>query len=165
MNDMPTAGGKIKVTDEVMQGFYKMLNNNNISLDTAIADLEQASEQIKKTTIIKRKKEINEVDICTITNGKMYKFKTSDGWLQIDKIVYHKMLEYFKNTKYPSIPNFFEETGIRPEKVSRIIDNEKRATNFSEEMAIEIYTFDEYFVLSNYETYQRIDENGKEDPF
>ena len=100
-----------------------------------------------------------------MNDNKSFKFKIGDGWFQLDKYIYDKMQEYFNRTEYPSIPNFFKENKIRPEKVSRIVNDEKRATVFTEEMAIEIYTFDEYFVLGNYESYKMIDENGKENPY
>ena len=98
--------------------------------------------------------------------SKLYKFQTNDGWMQIDKNIYEKMMHYMNTTDaYHSLPDFFEETGIRPEKASRIISDEKRATIFDEELAILVYTFDEYFVLSKYKTYKMIDESGNENPY
>ena len=100
-----------------------------------------------------------------ISDNKFYKFRVEDGWLQFDKHVYDKIQEYFCKVEYPSILDFFEENSIRPDRVSRIVKDENRATVFTEKIAIEIYTFDEYFVLNNYKSYKMIDENGKENPF
>ena len=160
MNDTTLASvtGKIKVTDKVMHGFYKMLEKDNIKLEDILSDSLQLTERQDNNKI----KNNNLKTSSAMSENHLYRIMVNDGWFQLDRSVYRKMQEYFSTTEYYSISDFFEKTGIRSEKVSRIVTDKNLATIFNEEMAIAIYTFDEYFVLSNYKSYRIIDENEDE---
>lgn len=135
---------------------YYLVCNDDTKKETKVNKSDITIDEIVDTT---------NIDNNIFSNEVLYKFKTVDGWFQLDRTVYRKILEYFKNTEYPSIYNFFMETGIPPKQVSRIIKNEKHATIFNEQIAIDIYTFDECFVLSEYDSYKMIDQNGEENPY
>lgn len=136
--------------------YYYLVCNDDMKKETKVNKSDITIDEIVDAT---------NIDNNIFSNEVLYKFKTVDGWFQLDRTIYRKILEYFKNTEYPSIYNFFMETGIPPKQVSRIIKDEKYATIFNEQIAIDIYTFDECFVLSEYDSYKMIDQNGEENPY
>ena len=136
--------------------YYYLVCNNDIKKETKVNKSDITIDEIIDAT---------NIDNNIFSNEILYKFKTVDGWFQLDRTVYRKILEYFKNNKYPSIYDFFSKTGIPSKQVSRIVKDEKYATIFNEQIAIDVYTFDECFVLSEYDSYKMIDQNGEENPY
>lgn len=97
-----------------------------------------------------------------IANGAdEYKFKVDDGWLQIDKYVFEKMITYVENVEYKCLETFFEIEGYNLNRISRIVPEESRATKMSEEMAILVHTYSECFALVKYSKYYVVDYMGK----
>ena len=91
-------------------------------------------------------------DIC--------KFKVDDGWLQIDKHVFEKMIDYVENADNTCLETFFEQSGYNPNRTSRIVQKESMATKMSEEMSIIVHTYSELFALNKYKEYYVIDYFG-----
>ena len=91
----------------------------------------------------------------------VYKFKVEDGWLQIDKHVFEKMIDYAENAEYKCLETFFENEGYNLNRISRIVPKESMATKMSEEMAILVHSESECFALNKYSKYYAVDYFGR----
>lgn len=136
--------------------YYYLMCNNDAKQEIKVNKSDISIDEIIDAT---------DINNTNFSNEVLYRFKTVDGWFQLDRTIYRRILEYFKDTEYPSIYDFFQETRIPQKQVSRIVKDEKYATIFNEQIAIDIYTFDECFVLSEYDSYKMIDQNGEENPY
>ena len=150
MNNMPEANGKIKVDNNAIQGFFDMLDKNNIELEDAIASLERS--------INKQEKEHIEV-VSIIPKCDSYKFRVDGGWLWIERGLYRNMVDYIKNENGLDLFDYFDSLERDCSGRFRIVSQEERATVVDGETALLIHEISELIVLNNYECYYLVCDN------
>ena len=148
MSEIVTAGGTMHINDKTMQGFYKMLEKDNIQLEDVLKNV---------SSVLETQEEVN-----SVSDLGLYKIKVDDGWLWIERGFYHDIVEYIEKSNGSNLFDFFASLERNCFGRFRIVKQEERATAFSKKMVLLIHEVSNLIVLSNYESYEIIDENGEE---